>query len=125
MELGDEFASLFAPGAPYRADDIEVANQEDQVRRFWQWDNLVIVIDRSIFAYFSKKMGHAMSEVDLVRAVSARDGFQRPDSPTRRSATASTRVSMDCAAMAATPSCLTATMWSSRSRRSVLDRILW
>ena len=65
LELGDEFASLFAPGAPYRADDIEVANQEDQVRRFWQGDNLVIVIDRSIFAYFSKKMGHAMSEVDL------------------------------------------------------------
>ena len=32
---------------------------------FWQGDNLVIVIDRSIFAYFSKKMGHAMSEVDL------------------------------------------------------------
>jgi len=65
LELGDEFASLFAPGAPYRADDIEVANQEDQVRRFWQGDNLVIVIDRSIFAYFSKTMGHPMSEVDL------------------------------------------------------------
>jgi polar amino acid transport system substrate-binding protein len=64
LELGDEFASLFSPGAPYRADDIEVANQEDQVRRFWQGNNLVIVIDRSIFAYFSKEMGHAMSEVD-------------------------------------------------------------
>ena len=67
MELGDEFvASLFTPGAPYRADDIEVANQEDQVREFWQGDNLAHSHRHTIiFAYFSKKMGHAMSEVDL------------------------------------------------------------
>jgi polar amino acid transport system substrate-binding protein len=65
LELGDEFKDLFAPGAPYRADDIEVANQTDQVRRFWEGSGLVIIIDRSIFVYFSKKMGHAMSEVDL------------------------------------------------------------
>jgi polar amino acid transport system substrate-binding protein len=65
LELGDEFKELFAPGAPYRADDIEVADQADQVRRFWEGNGLVIIIDRSIFVYFSEKMGHAMSEVDL------------------------------------------------------------
>jgi polar amino acid transport system substrate-binding protein len=65
LELGDEFKTLFAPGAPYHGDDMEIANQEDQVRSFWQGDGLVIVIDRSIFAYFSKEMGHAMSDVDL------------------------------------------------------------
>jgi peptide/nickel transport system permease protein len=77
LELGDEFASLFAPGAPNRADDIEVANQEDQVRRFWQGDSLVIVIDRSIFAYFSKTWkdtGHAGPEPVTGRATLALAG---------------------------------------------------
>ncbi len=32
---------------------------------FWQGTGHIIVIDRSIFRYFSKEMGHSMSEVDL------------------------------------------------------------
>jgi hypothetical protein len=36
-----------------------------RTRKIRSAGNLVIVIDRSIFAYFSKKMGHAMSKVDL------------------------------------------------------------
>lgn len=65
LKLGEEFAALFGPGAPGRADNIEVANQEDQVRMFWEGDGPVVVIDRGIFAYFSRKMGHPMSDVEL------------------------------------------------------------
>ncbi len=41
------------------------ADQEDQVRTFWQREGSVAVIDRSIFRYFSEAMGHSMSKVDL------------------------------------------------------------
>lgn len=65
LKLGKEFAALFGPGAPGRANNVEVANQEDQVRMFWEGDGPVVVIDRGIFTYFSRKTGHAMSDVEL------------------------------------------------------------
>jgi polar amino acid transport system substrate-binding protein len=64
-DLGGEFEQLFAPGAPQHENYVEFANQEDQVRTFWQGEGSVAVIDRSIFRYFSEAMGHSMSEVDL------------------------------------------------------------
>ena len=35
------------------------------MRLFWERDGSVAVIDRSIFVYFTKAMGHSMSEVVL------------------------------------------------------------
>jgi len=35
------------------------------VRLFWERDGSVAVIDRSIFVYFTKVLGHAMDEVTL------------------------------------------------------------
>ncbi len=65
LELGDEFEGLFSPGSPQRKNYVEVADQREQVRMFWQGTGDIIVIDRSIFSYFSKEMGHSISEVDL------------------------------------------------------------
>jgi polar amino acid transport system substrate-binding protein len=65
LELGDTFRNLFSADAPKRANYVEVANQEDQVRLFWERDGSVAVIDRSIFVYFTKAMGHSMTEVTL------------------------------------------------------------
>ncbi len=58
-ELGDLFKRQYAPGSPQRTNYVEVANQADQVRRFWEGKGKVIVIDRSIFDYFSEEMGHS------------------------------------------------------------------
>ena len=56
---------MFSPGSAERKSYIELADQREQVRRFWQGEGNVIVIDRSILGYFSREMGHSMSEVDL------------------------------------------------------------
>lgn len=66
-ELGDTFQRLFAPESPHHANYVEVPNQEDQVRRFWDHPGSVAVIDRSIFMYFTKELGRSMDEVDLHR----------------------------------------------------------
>lgn len=58
LALGPEFEALFSPQSPQRKNYIEVADQEEQVRQFWKRKGQVIIIDRSIFNYFSKKMGH-------------------------------------------------------------------
>lgn len=71
-ELGPEFARLFASGSPQRERYVEIADQREQVRRFWQAKDAVIVIDRSVFAHESAEMGHRMDEVvahDLFPAV--------------------------------------------------------
>lgn len=34
----------------------------EQVRRFWQAEEAVVVIDRAIFAAFSRELGHEPSE---------------------------------------------------------------
>ena len=65
LELGSEFEAMFSPQSPQRKNYIEVADQEEQVRRFWEGKGLVIVIDRSIFSYFSRKMGHQTHEASF------------------------------------------------------------
>ena len=63
-ELGDEFKNQYAPGSTERANYIEVADQAEQVRRFWEGTGKMIVIDRSIFDYFSRQQGHSLDEVE-------------------------------------------------------------
>jgi len=65
LELGGEFEAMFSPQSPQRKNYIEVADQEEQVRKFWEGKNRVIVIDQSIFLYFSGKMGHGINEVNF------------------------------------------------------------
>jgi polar amino acid transport system substrate-binding protein len=65
LELGSEFEKMFSPESPQRKNYIEVADQREQVRKFWEGKGLVIVIDHSIFRYFSSKMGHEINEVSL------------------------------------------------------------
>jgi polar amino acid transport system substrate-binding protein len=58
LELGPEFKAMFSPDGPERANYEEVADQIDQVRKFWEDDGAVIVIDRAIFDHFSQELGH-------------------------------------------------------------------
>lgn len=50
MELGSQFKELFGPDGSERNGYVPVADQTEQVRRFWEADNQVIVIDGSIFS---------------------------------------------------------------------------
>ncbi|MGR5145662.1 substrate-binding periplasmic protein [Photobacterium alginatilyticum] len=63
LELGDAFEQLYSPQSPERENYIEVADQADQVRIFWQGNNRIAVIDRSIFTYFTKALGYAADDV--------------------------------------------------------------
>jgi len=63
-ELGNEFKQQYAPGSAERPNYIEVADQSQQVRQFWDKAGNIIVIDRSIFDYFSERSGHALSEAE-------------------------------------------------------------
>ena len=65
LELGGEFEKMFSPQSPLRKNYVEVADQREQVRKFWEGKGLVIVIDQSIFSYFSREMGHGTSEADF------------------------------------------------------------
>ncbi len=62
LELGDEFQDLFSPESPQRHNYIEVPDQAEQVRMYWEGEGSVLVIDRSIFSHFSKEMGHSINE---------------------------------------------------------------
>ena len=63
-ELGEAFRNQYAPSSAERTNYIEVADQSQQVRQFWEGSGKVIVIDRSIFDYFSEQRGHSLSEVE-------------------------------------------------------------
>ncbi|MGR8934046.1 MAG: substrate-binding periplasmic protein [Gammaproteobacteria bacterium] len=65
LVLGPEFKNLFAPGSPRHGDYHEFGDQGEQVRKFWQDPADVIVIDRSIFSYFSTRLGHSLEETEL------------------------------------------------------------
>jgi len=65
MELGSEFEAMFSPESSQRKNYIEVPDQKDQVRKFWEGKGLVIVIDQSIFRYFSRILGHEVNEVNF------------------------------------------------------------
>lgn len=62
-ELGGEFEAMFSPQSSQRKNYIEVADQEEQVRMFWEGKGLVVVIDHSIFSHFSRKMNHPLDQV--------------------------------------------------------------
>ncbi|AJR06652.1 amino acid ABC transporter [Photobacterium gaetbulicola] len=64
LELGDEFKTLFSPGSEYRSNYHEFGNQADQVAQFWKASKQVIVIDRSIFEFFSKAMKQPTDNVE-------------------------------------------------------------
>ena len=61
-ELGSVFEKQYAPGASKRPNYIEVADQSQQVERFWKTPGGVVIIDRSIFDYFSQKSGRRPGE---------------------------------------------------------------
>jgi len=65
LELGDKFETLFSPQSPLRKNYIEVADQKEQVRMFWEGQGRVIVIDYSIFVYFSRELGHDVNEASF------------------------------------------------------------
>jgi polar amino acid transport system substrate-binding protein len=65
LELGSEFETMFSPQSSQRKNYIEVADQKEQVRKFWDGKGLVIVIDQSIFRYFSGILGHDINEVNF------------------------------------------------------------
>jgi polar amino acid transport system substrate-binding protein len=62
LELGPEFKELFSPASPSRKNYHEVADQRNQVEEFWRGKGKVVVIDRVIFRYFSREMGHKPDE---------------------------------------------------------------
>lgn len=64
LELGPEFKKLFSPDSPQRKNYVEVADQSEQVKMFWDAKDAVIVIDRSIFDAMSLLTGHKPSEVE-------------------------------------------------------------
>jgi polar amino acid transport system substrate-binding protein len=57
-DLGNEFGSLFSPdnAAPYREKYDENPDQQEQVRLFWLGNRDVIIIDKSIFIWFTKSL---------------------------------------------------------------------
>ena len=61
--MGSVFEKQYAPGALERQNYLEVADQSKQVERFWATPDSVVVIDRSIFDYFSQKSGRRAGEV--------------------------------------------------------------
>jgi len=65
LELGSDFEAMFSPQSSQRKNYIEVADQKEQVRKFWEGKGLIIVIDQSIFRYFSGILGHEVNEVNF------------------------------------------------------------
>lgn len=63
-ELGPEFEKMFSPDAPQRKNYVEVADQGQQVKQFWEDKAAVIVIDKAIFNAISQATGHKLDEVE-------------------------------------------------------------
>jgi len=65
-DLGEEFAALFSPdiNAPYMTKYRELPVQKDQVRRFWEGDKEVLIIDKSIFIWFTKQLSQQIQISD-------------------------------------------------------------
>jgi len=61
-ELGKEFEAQYAPQVPERKNYLEVADQTEQVKKFWEGKDNVIVIDYSIFVSLTKKLGYDLKE---------------------------------------------------------------
>ena len=60
--LGPEFKSLFSPTgeAAYRKKYREIPDQKDQVEMFWRDEAEVIVIDKSVMAWFTKELAEKL-----------------------------------------------------------------
>ena len=89
-ELGPAFEALFRPGGAERGNLEEFLDQTDQVNAFWARKGAVAVIDRNIFAYYSRKANRSMDQAALhpifppstvfkvgFREAAARDAFDR------------------------------------------------
>lgn len=63
LELGDEFKKLFSPESEYRKNYHEFSDQAEQVAHFWKESQQVAIIDRNIFAYFTKALKPSDGEV--------------------------------------------------------------
>ncbi|MGF1761430.1 transporter substrate-binding domain-containing protein [Photobacterium sagamiensis] len=63
LELGPEFERLFSPQSPQRKNYVEVADQSEQVKMFWQDEGSIIVIDRSIFTNLSRELEYSIDKV--------------------------------------------------------------
>lgn len=83
LELGTEFKKLFSPDSPNRKNYVEVADQSNQVKQFWDAKADVIVIDRSIFNAISQSTGHQLDEVEyhalFPEATYFKANFEEPD----------------------------------------------
>lgn len=64
-ELGPPFEALFRPGGAERGNLEEFIDQTNQVKAFWSRKGAVAVIDRNIFAYYSRKANRSMDEAAL------------------------------------------------------------
>jgi len=62
LELGKEFEAQYAPQSSERKNYLEVADQKEQVRKFWEGKNNIIVIDFSIFVHISKNLGYDLNK---------------------------------------------------------------
>jgi polar amino acid transport system substrate-binding protein len=67
LELGKEFEEQYAPQAPERKNYLEVADQREQVRKFWEGKSNIIVIDYSIFVHLSKQLGYDLNQARFFR----------------------------------------------------------
>ncbi len=67
-DLGRDFASLFSPDvkAPYMEKYHELPVQRDQVSLFWRKDKTVLIIDKSIFIWFTKQLSGQIDVTDEV-----------------------------------------------------------
>ena len=101
-ELGPPFEALFRPGGAERGNLEEFIDQTNQVKAFWSRKGAVAVIDRNIFAYYSRKANRSMDEAAL-HPIFPRRPPSRSASGRRRSAMRSTADWPACAPAEDTP----------------------
>ena len=75
-ELGPEFEKLFAPSGTDRQNYREIADQREQVEAFWKSGGVVIVIDRTVFSYFTKELGYSHRRRHLAQHLPRRHQLQ-------------------------------------------------
>ncbi|MCB1736296.1 MAG: amino acid ABC transporter [Gammaproteobacteria bacterium] len=64
-ELGPAFEQAYAPGTGLHARLVEIADQSEQVRRFWAVPKQIVVIDGSIFEHLSHQQGQDPGEAEF------------------------------------------------------------
>jgi len=76
LELGKEFEAQYAPQAPERKNYLEVADQTEQVKKFWEGKDNVIVIDYNIFVRLSIQLGYDLRQARLFNLFSPVTNFK-------------------------------------------------